>query len=118
MARERSANLTQSNVARLVEAERQWQASLDAARTAATERVEVARAELLAAENSERDALAAIVAARERDLVAARREAVARVESEFRDHVAQYESVDDVLVDRIARSLSDRAPWFTTTAAS
>jgi hypothetical protein len=118
MARERSSNLTQSNVARLVEAERQWQASLEAARAAAAKRVEAVRAELAGAEPAERARIEEAVRARRLELDTARKQSIARVDDEFRDRIAIYTSADDDLVERIAHAMAERAPWFATVVVS
>lgn len=117
MPREQKAGLTQSNVARLVDAERHWQQSLDAAREAAARRLAVARDDLRTAEAAARAEIASAVSLRSIELESTRREAVARVARDFAERVALYTSADDSLIDGIARSISSSAPWFSAAAS-
>ncbi len=103
-------------VARLVEAERGWQQSLDAAR--ADMRAVVVRAQADAAERELRadEDIRHCVAERQRELDARLAAAVAEVQASFEAQTERYVHAPDALIDRLADDIGDRTPWFAAAA--
>jgi len=112
MARERTERASASGVSRLVEAERSWQQSLEAARASAD--AVVAQAECDARRVDEASVLDARHAAdgRRTELEAALADAVREAEAALGDRVALYAGASDALIDELARQAVARAPWF------
>jgi len=111
MPRVSAATLPQSGVARLVEAERAWQVSLDQARERAREVLERARAEAAAREAAGDAAGGQAVEARRRELEASVRGSAGAVEQDFAERTSRYTNASDALVNELARTIAGRAPW-------
>ena len=112
MARESTERASASGVSRLVEAERSWQRSLEAARASAD--AVVAEAEADARRVDEASVLDARHAAdcRRGELEAALADAVREAEAALGGRVERYSSASDALIEELARQAVAHAPWF------
>ena len=112
MTRESTERASANGVSRLVEAERSWQQSLDAARASAD--AVVAEAEADARRVDEASVLDARYAAdrRRTELEAALADAVREAEAALVGRVERYTDASDALIDELARRAVARAPWF------
>lgn len=112
MAREGTERAGASGVSRLVEAERSWQQSLEAARASAD--VVVAEAEADARRVDDASVIDARHAAdgRRTELEAALADAVREAEAALAGRVATYTNASDALIDELARQAVAHAPWF------
>ncbi|HSQ29973.1 MAG TPA: hypothetical protein VLN49_08995 [Gemmatimonadaceae bacterium] len=112
MARESTERASASGVSRLVEAERSWQQSLEAARASAD--AVVAQAETDARRVDEASGLDArhVADCRRSELEAALADAVREAEAALGDRVERYSSASDALIDALARQAVAHAPWF------
>ena len=112
MPRVHAAEPAHGGVARLLDAERQWQVALDDARARANETLDAARARAEELERAGDAECRAAVEARRRELDAAVDAARDDVRREFAGRIARFEQPSDPLIDRLARMIADRAPWF------
>ena len=112
MARESTERAGASGVSRLVEAERSWQHSLDAARASADAVVAEAEADARRVdEASVRDARHA-AEGRRTELETALADAVREAEAALAGRVERYTDASDALIDELARQAVAHAPWF------
>jgi hypothetical protein len=109
----RSPDIERNGIARLVEAERGWQHSLDAARAAGDQLSASAAARAAAAEQAFEASLPEILAARRQELAAAREAAVRAVAAALDERTRRYTVVPDAFVERLAEHIAARAPWLT-----
>jgi hypothetical protein len=112
MASAHAVEPAQGGVARLVEAERQWQVTLDEARAHARVILENARAAVVVREQAADADCRTIIAARARELDATVTAARDEVRREFGSRIALYTTPSDDAIDGLARLIADRAPWF------
>ena len=112
MPRAHVADPAQGGVARLVEAERQWQSALDEARSHARDAVAKARSVADAREAAGETECREAVEARRHELEASVRAAAEVVRQEFIERMLRYTNPAAGLVDRLAHMIADHAPWF------
>jgi hypothetical protein len=106
------ADPVQGGVARLVEAERLWQAALDEERSRARDTVAKATAIADARDAAAHDECRAAVAARARELDGSVADAADAARSELAGRTLRYSDPSPALIERLAAMIADRAPWF------
>lgn len=114
MARQQRGHTESDGVARLVDAERGWEQSLETARKDAGELVRAARAEAMRIEEMATAEIARAVKARQREYEAATAAAVSDVENDSRARIARYAEAPAALVDAAATIVADAAPWLSS----
>lgn len=117
MARAKDTQVPHDGFTRLVDAERAWQARLDAARSDAAARVAAAVADAHAAEQKCEDGLPALLDARRAELRASAESAARAAADELLASTERYRQATPELVERIAVGIAGSGPWFAAEAA-
>lgn len=110
-ARRQSGDAGSDGVSRLLDAERTWAHSLEAARAAAGEVVRVARAEADRIDQVTAEEIARVVDQRRRALETSTAEAVRAVDLELAARTARYTQCTTSVVDAAAEIVANAAPW-------
>ena len=98
-------------IERLVEAERAWQTSLDAARAEGDRIIAAAEAAAAEAERAFEASIPELVALRRREAQAFVEADVRGVAAEFERRALRYEQVSDAFVQELAERIAASAPW-------
>jgi hypothetical protein len=101
-------------IERLVEAERAWQKSLDAARAESDRVVAAAEATAAAAEQAFEASIPQLVAGRRRETDAANQADVRTLLDELTGHASRYVDAPDAVVRDLAERIAAAAPWVCT----
>jgi len=101
-------------IERLVEAERGWQASLDAAHAESPPNSPAPGAAAAEAERAFEESIPELVALRRRETEAFIEDDVRDVAAEFERRALRYEQVSDALVQELAERIAASAPWVCT----
>jgi hypothetical protein len=101
-------------IERLVEAERAWQVSLDAARAEGDRIITAAEAAAAEAERAFEESIPELLALRRREAQAFVEADVRGVAAEFERRALRYEQVSDALVQELAERIAASAPWVCT----
>ena len=101
-------------IERLVEAERDWQTSLDAARADGDRIIAAAETAAAEAERAFEASIPELIALRRREAQAAVEADVRDVAAEFERRALRYEQVSDALVQELAERIAASAPWVCT----
>jgi vacuolar-type H+-ATPase subunit H len=108
------ATAEHDGIERLVEAERAWQQSLDAARSEGDRIIAAAETEAAEAERAFEASIPELVALRRRETLASVEGDVHGVAAEFARRALRYTQVSDALVQELAERIAASAPWVCT----
>ena len=98
-------------IERLLEAERKWQQSLDAARAEGERMIAAAKAAAGEAERAFEASIPELLALRRRELDAAVELEARAVLAELTEKTKQYANAPDDFIARIAERIAESAPW-------
>jgi hypothetical protein len=112
-ARQEPGDTASDGVSRLLDAERTWARSLEAARAEANEVVRLARAEADRIDHVTAEDIRRLVDERRRELAASTDEAVRAVDAELTARAARYAQGTTSAVEAAAGIIADAAPWLT-----
>jgi hypothetical protein len=101
-------------IERLVEAERVWQESLEAARAEGERIVAAAEAAAAAAEQAFEASIPQLIAGRRRETQAANEADVKALLDELARHAFRYSEASDAVVQDLAERIAASAPWVCT----